>query len=321
MSCLDIPAYPQMVKLDRAEDMFWGALNGLPALLINEEAQTVRAKKSGRENELADFYARFLAGERDFLGLQPEARRGFDAFLKRASEDESYGPDFLKVQVVGPITLGQMILMEDEASSLVDDPELLEAVALALGGKASWQASKIRALGRTPIVFIDEPGLTSFGSAFSTLSSARVIETMSSACQVVRNDGPALLGCHVCGNTDWGMMMETGIDIVNFDAFAIMEQFLLYPAKIRAFLEKGGYIAWGIVPAQGYSRDLTADFLAGQLEQGLRYLDGKGLPFELTASRSLISTACGLGVLSPELALAATGMMAEVADRMRNLKV
>ncbi|MDR2946231.1 MAG: hypothetical protein LBV79_05745 [Candidatus Adiutrix sp.] len=319
MSSLDIPAYPQMVKISPWEDMFLGALDGLPALIIDREARTVRAKRADRENDLADFYTKFMSGDRDFLALPPEARHGFDAFLERAAADPKYGPDFLKIHVVGPLTFGQMVMLEDEKNALVDDPELLEVMALALGGKAAWAAARLRALGRTPVVFIDEPGLSSFGSAFSTLTAETVIKTMGSACEVVRAEGPALIGCHICGNTDWSMMMETGIDIVNFDAFEIMEQFSLYPKQLRAFLEKGGYVAWGIVPSLGYSMDLTADFLAKKLDEGWRALDKKGVPRDLLAGRSLITTACGLSMLPPDLALAATKMKTAVAEKMREM--
>ena len=317
MSRIDIPAYPQMVKLNQWEDMFLGALEGLPGLIVDQEAQTVRAKKKDRENDLADFYDKFMAGERDFLALPPRASLGLEAFLNRAASDQSFGPDFLKIQVIGPITFGQMVLMEDEASSLADDSELLEATALALGGKAAWAARRLRALGRTPVVFIDEPGLSSFGSAFSTLSADTVINTMEAACGVVRADGPAFIGCHICGNTDWSLIMNTGIDIVNFDAFEFMEQFSLYPEQLKSFLEKGGLVAWGIVPSQGYSTELTADFLSARLLAGWKNLEAKGVPRDLLASRAIITTACGLGTLPPDVAQAATRMLTEVSDEMR----
>ena len=92
MAGLDIPAYPQMVKLSPWDDMFLGATSGLPALIVDREAQTVRAKRADRENDLADFYAKFMSGERDFLALAPEARLGFDPFLDFAAHDQSYGP-------------------------------------------------------------------------------------------------------------------------------------------------------------------------------------------------------------------------------------
>ncbi|MDR3038298.1 MAG: hypothetical protein LBV21_03255, partial [Candidatus Adiutrix sp.] len=224
LAALTIPAAPQMVRISFREDMFWSALAGLPALEIDLIRRRVRAKRQGREEELTDFYTRFLAGERDFLALPPEAALGFNAFLDRARSDPAFGPDFLKIQVLGPVTFGQMVLMADGRSTLADDPELLGAAALALGGKASWAARLVRDLGRRPVVFIDEPGLTGFGSAFFSLSAETVVQTLNAAGAVVRRDGSALLGCHVCGNTDWAMMLEIDLDIVNFDAFEVLEQ-------------------------------------------------------------------------------------------------
>ncbi len=313
LAALTVPAAPQMVALSFWEDMFWSALDGLPALTVDPDQRQVRARSQGREDELAAFYARFLAGERDFLALPPRSRLGWDAFLDRARSDPAFGPDFLKIQVLGPVTFGQMVLLDDGQKTLGDDPELLEATALALGGKAAWAAAQIRALGRTPVVFLDEPGLTAFGSAFSTLSAESILKTMNTAGDVVRQGGPALLGAHVCGNTDWSLLLGSNLDIVNFDAFAVLEQFCLYPRQIKAFLEKGGRIAWGLVPAAGFRHDLTASFLAGSLLKAWRGLTGQGVPFDRLARQSLLTTACGLGTLPEADAAAALALVAETA--------
>jgi hypothetical protein len=67
------------------------------------------------------------------------------------------------------------------------------------------------------------------------------------------------------------------------------------------------------VPSEHFSLDLTAEFLAGKLEEGWRNLDRKGVPRELLASRALLAPSCGLGSLSPELARAAARMVPAVA--------
>jgi hypothetical protein len=306
-----------MVAVSFWEDMFWSALDGLPALAVDPDQRRVRARAQGREEELADFYARFLAGERDFLALGPRSRLGWDAFLDRAGSDPAFGPEFLKIQILGPVTFGQMVLLDDGQKTLGDDPELLEATALALGGKAAWAAARVRELGRTPVVFLDEPGLTAFGSAFSTLSAENSLATMYAAGAVVRQDGPALLGAHVCGNTDWSLLLSSDLDIVNFDAYTVLEQFCLYPGPIRAFLERGGRIAWGLIPAVGFRPDMKADFLADRLLDSWRSLAARGVPWELLARRSLLTTACGLGTLPEEEAALALALVSEAAVHLK----
>ena len=319
MAPLDVPASPQMVKISPWEDMLLGAVEGLPALIVDGEKRTVKAKKENRENDLAEFYEKFMSGDYSFLALPENSSRGFNAMMKRTHDDKNYGPDFLKLQFVGPLTFGQMVLMEDGQSSLVDDNEMLEVAAQALGAKGAWAAAEVRKLGRTPIIFLDEPGLSGYGSAFSTLSAETVKNTMGLAADIVRSQGPALVGCHVCGNTDWGLLMESGVDIINLDAFEFLEAFCLYPRQIKAFLQKGGRVAWGIVPAQGFEETIKADFLAKKLQSGWLSLAKTGIDYEEIKEKSLITSACGLGSLTPEKAQAITKLLPVVSDLLKDM--
>ncbi|MDR1545127.1 MAG: hypothetical protein LBU12_00090 [Deltaproteobacteria bacterium] len=314
---LDVPTSPQLVRLSPWEDMLLGAVHGLPGLTVDAAARRIVASTEGRELALAEFYERFLAGERDFLALGPESSAGFSAFLRRAAADPSFGPVALKSQVVGPLTFGQAV--KDEAGrSLVDDPALLEAVALALGGKAAWEAERLRALGRAPVIFFDEPGLSGFGSAFSTLSRETVVSALGAAVTEARRGGPVLVGCHVCGNTDWGLLTEVGLDVMNFDAYEHLETVCLYPREIKAFLEGGGVLAWGLVPTTSFSDRLDARVLSDLARRGWAALAAKGLDLELVQARTWLTSACGLGGLSPEQAGGILTVLPKVAQELRS---
>ncbi|MDR1083381.1 MAG: hypothetical protein LBP22_00610 [Deltaproteobacteria bacterium] len=298
---LDIPAYPQMVKVSFYEDMIYGALDGLPFIKVLEAAKKVIVPKEGLDENLALFYENFYKNDFSFLALKGRSALGLQAFLKRAREDLTFGQVFLKAQVVGPLTLAQSVRLEDGTSAL-DDPSILEALSFGLGGKAAYLAAQIRAAGRQPVVFIDEPGLTGYGSAFSTLSAETVLKSLGTAAQTARSQGPVLLGCHVCGNTDWGLLSRAGLDILNFDAFNFLESFCLYPRELKTFLDKGGLIAWGLVPTEDYTNDLTAGFLLDRLAAGISNLEKCGLDRKLLSLRSLFSSSCGLGQLAPDKA-------------------
>jgi hypothetical protein len=201
---------------------------------------------------------------------------------------------------------------------LADDPGLLELCALAMGGKAAWSAGKIRETGRTPIVFLDEPGLTGYGSAFSTLTPETVVTTLTSAVEAARASGPVLVGCHVCGNTDWGLLTKVGLDIINFDAFEFLETVCLYPKELKGFLEGGGLLAWGVVPTRDFDGQVSAEALAAIVRQGWANLAAKGLDLELLKSGTLLTSACGLGRLSLEQARGITRILPEVASRLKD---
>ena len=316
-TCPLLPHWPQMVNRHAREDMVLQAVDGLPLLHVDEDQRRVLVESQGREEALTTFYEHFLAEDLDYFAVSPQAEVGLTAMLQRAQADPGFGPDFLKAQVSGPITLGQAIRTAD-GKSILDDPELSDTLVKGLGAKAAWLAGQIRAVGRQPVVFLDEPGLTGFGSAFSTLDRTRVIDMLSESADLARTAGPVYIGTHVCGNTDWGMLTETSIDIINFDAFEFLDNFLLYPEKIRAFLEKGGYVAWGIVPAAGFTGHETAEMLAGRLKDGWGRLAGRGLDLDLIKDRALITPACGTGTLPEETAYKIYRLLPQVARLVRD---
>jgi hypothetical protein len=314
--CLDIPTSPQMVRISPWEDMILGAVSGLPALEVNEN-RVVTVIGPGREEALTEFYEKFYAGDLDYFALEERAALGFKAFLEKAKADQSFGPSFLKSQVVGPLTFGQSVKVDGQ-KSLIDSPELLEAISLGIGAKAAWLGKKIRQLGRSAIVFIDEPGLTGYGSAFSTLTPQMVVDSLGSAVKAAKDHGEVLIGCHVCGNTDWGLLSGVGLDILNFDAYEFLPTVCLYPREIRAFLEEGGALAFGIVPTNDFSDQIKAEHLAKMVKDGWQVLANKGLKTELLVERTFLTSACGLGTLAPEKATAILEILPRIAQILKS---
>jgi hypothetical protein len=98
------------------------------------------------------------------------------------------------------------------------------------------------------IIFIDEPALAGFGSSeLISISKEEILACLREVVDAIHTDG-GLAGIHVCANTDWSLVLESGADIVNFDAYAYFDRFILYGDPIREFLAAGGMLAWGIVP-------------------------------------------------------------------------
>ncbi|MDR2612827.1 MAG: hypothetical protein LBG06_08385 [Deltaproteobacteria bacterium] len=313
---VDIPAAPQLVRLSPWEDMLLGAADGIFFVEADGEARTLSVPAAGREESLARFYEAYYSGDYSFLARSPRASGGWDAFLGRARESPAFGRTHLKTQVVGPLTFGQSVKVEG-GFSLVDDPGLLEAASAALGAKIAWEAAAIRGLGRAAVAFLDEPGLSGYGSAFSTLSAETVLGSLNAAAAAARSLGPVLVGLHVCGNTDWGLMTRADIDVLNCDSYGYLESVSLYPRELQAFLERGGRVAWGLVPAQGFEAGTSPGCLAARLAEGLGLLARRGVDPALLASRSLLTTSCGLGSLSEAHAAEAVGLFPRVQEELR----
>ena len=132
-------------------------------------------------------------------------------------------------------------------------------------------------------------------------------------------EGPDILtGVHCCGNTDWSMFCETpGLDIINFDAFGFLDRVILYAGQVNAFLKRGGYLCWGIVPTQGPLPDLDREHLLSKLDSGMKAFRGRGVEEGLLRNRFFLSPACGLGSQDAAFAENVFRLLKGVSDSLR----
>jgi hypothetical protein len=313
----EVPFWPQLVRLGFREEMVAQGAGGLPGLKVDLEGRQVFLDpEASREMALAQFYETLWAGGLDPYALAPEEARGFYALLDQASARPD-GPGALKGQVVGPVTFAGMVKAGD-GKPILYDRELTQAVSQGLAKKAAWQAEQFQKAGREAVIFFDEPILTGFGSAFLPVSREEVTATLTETMEAARESGPMTVGVHCCGNTDWGLLLSTPLDILSFDSYGYFDHLLLYDQALMAFFERGGYVAWGLVPTGG--GDLaqeTGDSLWQRFTSQVERLAGLGLGLTTVLQHSLLTPACGLGYLSPEEAARALALLAELSGRAR----
>jgi methionine synthase II (cobalamin-independent) len=292
----EIPFWPQLVKRTYLEDMNIQFSEGLPLLEIRQEKRALAVSADNRESELVAFYNRFLTEDVDSFAISPEFAPGLYELVALIQKDpEHYGP-YVKGQTVGPVTFSAGINGLD-GKSLLYDPELLEATVKGISIKALWQVREMAKSGKKVIIFLDEPYLSGFGSAFSPIERHEVVHLLKEVLDYLRERSDALIGIHCCGNTDWSMIIEAGPDIVNFDAFDYMDYFLLYPDEITRFLHEGGVVAWGIVPTHTFTGQESVESLFSKLQEGLNRFYAWGLDPKIVSAASLLTPACGMGTM------------------------
>jgi len=298
----DIPFWPQFVKRSHLEDMSVQASQGLPLIKINHEKNSIYITSvNDQDSELISFYEHFMAEDIDYFAFGHEYAAGLYKLLELIDKSpQAYGP-FIKGQIIGPITLAGS-LTDPAGRSALYNSEIMDTIVKGLAIKALWLVKKMSISDKRHIIFIDEPYLSGFGSAFTPIQREEVIKFIKEVVDYLRSRSNALIGIHCCGNTDWSMIIETGVDIVNFDAFDYMDYFLLYRKEIIKFLEDGGTIAWGVVPTTSFSGKETVSDLKMKLEKGLNRFYEWGISKNTVAARSIITPACGLGTVEPDKA-------------------
>jgi hypothetical protein len=317
VSLLDIPAWPQLPRRDFRESMYIQYSQGLPGAVIDTEKEKIWFDTTGDLTPaLESFYERYLADDVDSFGLTPEYSAGFFMMLDALRKTPG---DWGKGQVTGPISFGLTVTDQDLRSILYDEL-LADPIVKNAAMNARWQIRQIKAVRPNVILFVDEPYMASFGSAFISLSREQVITMLDEVFAAIHQEG-ALAGVHCCANTDWGGLLATSVDILNLDAYGYLENLALYPTDLRTYLDRGGLIAWGIVPNNEEVAKVTPEQLAKRLRDGLKLISDKaaarGVQISVNelANRSIITPSCGLGSTTPDIAdqvfdmLACTGKM------------
>ncbi len=294
-----MPFWPQFVKRSYFEDMSVQYSEGLPLLEVNPVKRKLTVSPdSEREAELVGFYERFFSEDIDAFAISEDYGPGLYGLMTSLAENKTAQTAYIKGQSVGPITFTSGILGLD-GRPVIHDPELSEAFVRGLAIKALWQVRFLEKSGRRPVIFLDEPSLSGFGSAFSAIQRQDVIDHLQTMISYLKDRSDCLVGIHCCGNTDWSMILAARPDIVNFDAFEFMDHFLLYKEAVAGFLNDGGVIAWGIVPTSAFTGKESDDDLLKKIDAGISKIEGAGISRRVIFQRSLLTPSCGMGSMSP----------------------
>jgi len=307
-----IPAWPQLPKRAFLENMYVQFSEGFPGVVI-EDGRIYVDRTKDLDPALEQLYLAYLENDLSYGTTSPDYAAGLSAFPHKLSAI-SHQPLAIKGQVTGPVSWGLTVVDEDRRPVLYDDI-LADALAKHLRLKAAWQEQELAKLAPTTMVFIDEPYMSAFGSAYISLNREQVITLLEEVFAGIAG----LKGTHCCGNTDWSLLLSTSAEIISFDACNYAQAFSLYAEEVRAFLKRGGIIAWGIVPADDERALMTetVESLVVRLHEAMDLLVRRGLSFDDLIPASLITPSCGLRTVSEQAAERAFELTVGISETMR----
>jgi methionine synthase II (cobalamin-independent) len=292
-----IPFWPQLPQRSFLEGMGTQFSQGLPNFIINAEKKEfhIDTQSPQLDKGIADFYEKYLADDISYFAISKEYATGLHEIISQV-KSQKLAPIYIKGQVTGPITFGALIT--DEADkAIMHHPLLADVLVKCLIMKARWQIKSFNKLGLKTIIFLDEPYLMGYGSAYVPLTRETVVKQLTEVIDEIHKEG-ALVGIHCCGNTDWSVILETPIDILNFDAYGFMDKLLLYADKLNEFINRGGIIAWGIVPSIMMDDTPSAEEMVSRLKNHVQSMAKKGIDKDRLVKQSILTPSCGLGGLS-----------------------
>jgi hypothetical protein len=319
----EIPLWVQLPVYEK-EQMLPQFLPGLPGARWAEGRFFVDTAAPDFDDQVLAFYEEFVAvtdGRVDIaqtrFTLDANVAPGFAVLLERLAEG-SRAPCAVKGQVTGPFTFCTGV-HDEKRRAIFYNHQLRDAAVKLLALKAVWQVRRLSECGRPVIIFFDEPALAGFGtSEFISVSREDVCACLAEVIEAVHTAG-GIAGVHICANTDWSLVLDSPADIVNFDAFAYFERFILYPELIGRFISAGKILAWGIVPT-GNHEDIaaaSAALLTERWQAELKRVAALGIDPRRVFSQSLITPSCGTGTLPVALAEKVLKLTRAVSDRVQ----
>ncbi|MEA1872412.1 MAG: methionine synthase [Chloroflexota bacterium] len=309
MKCLpDIPAWPQLPQRSPRENMVIQFSEAFPGIVINGDKIHIEPS-TNFESELEQIHIDCEQDNAREYGTSTEYAAGLYAFLSKAK-----GSEIVKGQITGPVTWGLRVTRQDGLGILYDET-LAETAAKFLRLKASWQENILREIAPNTIIFVDEPYLVSLGSVFTPIPEEKVPILLEEVIKGIKGTK----GLHCCGNTNWSVLLDTKIDILSFDAYNYASSLSTHSDKVKSFLERGGSIAWGIVPneEEALAKE-SLPSLRDRLEEAMAPFTRDGVKFRQLVAQGLITPSCGLASLSPEVASLALELTAKLSRDLRS---
>jgi methionine synthase II (cobalamin-independent) len=304
----DMPFWPQLPGLSFRESMIAQFSEGMPSLRVDEQRKTVWIDKN--DDDLQRFYETYSVGWE--LTISEDYAKGLHAFLKTI-RDQYF--KFLKGHVTGPLTF-TLGLKDADGRLVYFDEELREVALIVLKAKIKWQIETLKRHAETVVIFIDEPILSALGSSsYIGVAPEEALRLLKETSDSIKESG-GIPGIHCCGKADWPLVINSGVDVISFDAYDYIESIALYPAEFTGFLRSGGHLAWGVVPTTESINEENAGSIRTCFDEGLERLS-KSMPADLLLSQILLTPSCGTGSRRVEEAVKVFSVLVELKKLLK----
>ena len=286
---------------------------GLPCVVLDEAKQRMYFDTSGdATNDLEKFYENFLVENLDYFQISPEFSRGIYQMERSLSAMDRSAIKYVNCQVTGPLSFG-LSSVDENKRAIYYNEIFRDVVVKGIVMRARWLLNRFKPLGCDQICFVDDPIFSAFGSStYVSVQRPDFVSGLGEVIEAIHKEG-ALAGTHCCGNTEWTILIDAGTDIISFDAYEYGETIGYYADSVKTFLEKGGLLAWGIVPTSEKIRQETPESLVKKLDGLLENLAQKGIDNNLLREQCLVTPSCGTGTLSVALSEEVFRQLSEVS--------
>ena len=305
----EFPYIPTLPDRSQLESIVFNDSEQLPGRLIREDRLLFDSTRD-QTAAMEKVYMDFVEGNFADYGLHKEYASAFIEMMSRKIPSAHV----LKCQVTGPVTFGMQVVDANKRPIYYDN-QLADVLSKMIALKAKWceQAMREHTGAAETLIVLNEPYLASLGSSVVPVDRETVRAGWEDIASLVQGG----LGVHCCSNTDWEFVMSLNPSVISLDAYATAKEFLLYSDSIIAYMERGGVVAWGIVPAE--YKIFATETVDSLYEKylAIRTQLCSRMPEKLFDAQALITPSCGIRFADRDGSLAIMGAAAAISRRIR----
>jgi hypothetical protein len=309
----EFPFIPTLPDRGQLESIVFNDSEQLPGRIIRDDRLLFDSTTDQSEG-MEKVYMDYVEGNYAPYALHKEYASGFIEMISRNLSEVKV----LKCQVTGPVTFGMQVVNADKRP-IYYDVQLADVLSKMIALKARWCERVMRdKTGVTEtLVVLNEPYLASLGSSVVPVDKETVRAGWEDIFALVEGG----LGIHCCSNTDWEFVLGLNPSVVSIDAYTTAKEFLLYADSIVNYMEQGGVVAWGIVPAEYkiFATETTDSLYQKYL--AIRSRLCATIPEQIFDAQSLITPSCGIRFADRHGSLAIMKTAAEISHRIRDKRI
>ncbi len=306
---LDIPFWPQLPRVSFFEDMYVQVSEHFPGINVDEEEQRISFSLDKFYQEIEGLLENW--DKEKYFRLSSQYSLLFHKFLKK---DLSSYP-YIRGQSIGPVSYGLKIL-DEEKKPMIYHQEVKEILFEFVAKKVQSQLVEMKEQHPFPLVWVDEPGLEMLFMAFTGYGSEKAFTDYQQFLEFL----PRPRGVHLCGNPDWSFLLRLDMDILSVDVLSWGHIFSRYREEVKAFLERGGIISWGITPTMTEEFDKESfDTMVGHLNEMWGFMVKSGIDRKKILSQAWLapSRCCLINTDGEATVEKSFRLLNEVADHFK----
>ncbi|MEO9223380.1 MAG: hypothetical protein ABI276_00140 [Acidimicrobiales bacterium] len=294
----ELPAMPTLPRRDASESMLAQAGWEVPGVRFGADGSL--------SVEVAALDPAAPTGDAHLLGEPFATWRAFFAALA-ATEPERTQP--IKVQLTGPVTFGLTLV---DAGAPPDVAFAVAARAVRDRSRALLDLAGASVPSAPVLVVLDEPALVGGLRPDLPLGPDAIIDLLSGT--LAHLERRAATGVHCCGPADWRVVLASGPRVLSLPVGAGTAD---AASALVAFIESGGWIAWGAVPTSAPLGDHPSRYWKQLSNQWCDLVRAGCDPMALRA-QTLLTPECGLALHDVDQAAHVLDLCRELSQRMHD---